>query len=256
MSSKKTTKIMENIGELEGKNCIITGASDGIGKAIALKLSEKKCNLILVGRNLDKLKKIKEEITKKRKNKIKVFSIDLSDQIKIKQLIKKIRNDKYSIDVLINCAGVFPVKLLQDTSYDEYVKCFNVNVLAPVILTKEFSKDMKKKKWGRIVNIGSSGSYNGKAKTSVYRATKHAILGFSRAITKELRNYNVRMFCVSPGPTKTNMGKKIVNKENKDEKFETFIEPKDIAKFITDLISYDSEMYSQEIRLGRIIGEK
>ncbi len=76
---------------------------------------------------------------------------------------------------------------------------------------------MVKNKWGRIVNVGSSSAYSGFRETSIYCASKHAILGLSRAIYNELKDYNVRTFCISPGSIKTEMGKQV-----KNQKFDTF----------------------------------
>ena len=129
----------------------------------------------------------------------------------------------------------------------------NVNVKLPYILTKEFSKDMKSHRWGRIVNIGSESSYVGFSKKSVYCLTKHALLGFSRSIHEELREYNVRVYCISPGPTKTKMGKNILKKDKPSENVDTLIDPNDIAKFITSTICYDKSMIPNEIQLNKMI---
>ena len=129
---------------------------------------------------------------------------------------------------------------------------FSVNVKAAFILSKEFSQEMISKKWGRIINIASSGAYNGRSKTTIYRASKHALLGLSRSLHSELKEHNVRTFCVSPGPIKTSMGHDIIKNENPDEKFDSFMNPNEIAEFIVYLISFDNEMVSEEIRLSRI----
>ena len=142
--------------------------------------------------------------------------------------------------------------MLSESTIDDFEKCFSVNVKAAFILSKEFSQQMISKKWGRIVNIASSGAYNGRRKTVVYRASKHALLGLSRSLHSELKEHNVRTFCVSPGPIKTPMGLDIVKNENPDERFDSFMNPNEIAEFIAYLISFDNEMVSEEIRLSRI----
>jgi len=86
----------------------------------------------------------------------------------------------------------------------------------------------------------------------IYRASKHALLGLSRSLHSELREYNVRTFCVSPGPIKTTMGHDIIKNENPDERFDSFMNPDEIAEFIAYLISFDNEMVSEEIRLSRM----
>ena len=236
---------------LQGKNCLITGSTGGLGKEIAREFAKNGCNLFLTGRNIEKLNSLKDELEK---NQIKIDfqQADLSDTDEIQKLFEKVKSTFSSIDILVNCAGVFPVKLLSDSTIDDFEKCFSVNVKAAFLLCKEFSQGMISKKWGRIVNIASSGAYNGRRKTVIYRASKHALLGLSRSLHSELREHNVRTFCVSPGPIKTSMGHDIIKNENPDERFDSFMNPDEIAEFIVYLISFDNEMVSEEIRLSRI----
>ena len=238
---------------LRGKNCLITGATGGLGKEIAREFAKNGCNLFLTGRNNDKLNSLKNELENS-VNEIKIDfeDADLSDDGEIQKLIEKVKNTFVNIDILVNCAGVFPVKLLSDSTVEDFEKCFGVNVKAAFVLCKEFSQGMISKKWGRIINIASSGAYNGRSKTVVYRASKHALLGLSRSLHSELKEYNVRTFCVSPGPIKTSMGHDIVKNENPDERFDSFMNPNEIAEFIVYLVSFDNEMVSEEIRLSRI----
>ena len=237
---------------LKNKNCLITGATGGLGTALSIEFAKNNCNLFLTSRNNHNLKILKSQLQTQNKTiTVKTFSADLSNLSEINNLIKEIRKSCTTIDILINCAGILPLKFIQDSTVEDFDECFNINVRAPIILIKEFSKDMTDQRWGRIVNIASSAAYNGLEKTIIYRATKHALLGFSKAVHKELRDYNVRTFCISPGPIKTKMGEILEN-----ENYQTFINPSDIADFIANLISYDTEMFSEEIRLGRIIGEK
>jgi short-subunit dehydrogenase len=238
---------------LRGKNCLITGATGGLGKEIAKEFAKNGCNLFLTGRNNDKLNSLKNELENS-VNEIKIDfeDADLSDDGEIQKLIEKVKNTFVNIDILVNCAGVFPVKLLSDSTVEDFENCFSVNVKAAFILCKEFSQGMISKKWGRIINIASSGAYNGRSKTVVYRASKHALLGLSRSLHSELKEYNVRTFCVSPGPIKTSMGHDIIKNENPDERFDSFMNPNEIAEFIAYLVSFDNEMVSEEIRLSRI----
>jgi|ETNmetMinimDraft_12_1059888.scaffolds.fasta_scaffold104391_1 short-subunit dehydrogenase len=258
LNTKKYSKIKHNSNNiLKNKNCLVTGATAGIGKAIALELASNGCNLFLTGRNSKRLENLKKKIEKEDTDlKVRICIADLSKRSEIKKVIKKVRSSFSNIDILVNSAGIFPVKLLKETEMEDFDMCFNVNIITPFLLTQEFSKEMKNNRWGRIINIGSSGAYSGRARGSIYRSTKHALLGLSKAITKELRDYHVRVFCISPGPTKTKMGKSILKKDSPNENFNTFIEPDDIAKFTVHLISFDTELFIQEIRLGRIIGEK
>ena len=231
---------------LQGKNCLITGSTGGLGKEIAKEFAKNGCNLFLTGRNNKKLNSLKDELEK---NQIKIDfqQADLSDTDEIQKLFEKVKSTFSSIDILVNCAGVFPVKLLSDSTIDDFEKCFSVNVKAAFLLCKEFSQGMISKKWGRIVNIASSSAYAGFKNTSVYCSSKHALLGLSRSLHSELREYNVRTFCVSPGSIKTSMGKSVIG-----QSYETFLNPTEIAELIIHLISFDNEMVSHEIQLNRM----
>jgi short-subunit dehydrogenase len=231
---------------LHGKNCLITGATGGLGKEIAKEFAKNGCNLFLTGRNNDKLNSLKNELENDQ-IKIDFEDADLSDDGEIQKLIEKVKNTFVNIDILVNCAGVFPVKLLSDSTIEDFEKCFGVNVKAAFVLCKEFSQGMISKKWGRIVNIASSSAYAGFKNTSIYCSSKHALLGLSRSLHSELKEHNVRTFCVSPGSIKTPMGKSVIG-----QNYETFLNPNEIAELIVRLVSFDNEMISQEIQLSRM----
>jgi len=232
---------------LKNKNCLITGASGGIGKEIAMLLGDAGCNLFLTGRNKEKLEKTIQDINS---NEIKISSYvgDLSEKKDLQNLINSVRQNFQQIDIIINCAGMFLIKSVSESSIDDFEKTFDINVKLPFLLSKEFVSDMILKKWGRIVNVGSSSSYSGFKNGTVYCASKHAVLGLSRALHSELKENNVRVLCLSPGSTKTEMAK-----ISTDQDFNTFLDPKEVAKFVEFLISFDNELIVDEIRLNRMI---
>ncbi len=233
---------------LRGKNCLITGATGGLGKEIAKEFAKNGCNLFLTGRNNEKLNELKNKLENSENNiKIGFEQADLSNISEIQKLIDQIKKMFSNIDVLVNCAGIFPVKMLSESTIDDFEKCFSVNVKAAFILSKEFSQQMISKKWGRIVNIASSSAYAGFKNTSIYCSSKHALLGLSRSLHSELKEHNVRTFCVSPGSIKTPMGKSVIG-----QSYETFLDPNEVAELIIHLISFDNEMISQEIQLHRM----
>ena len=233
---------------LHGKNCLITGATGGLGKEIAKEFAKNGCNLFLTGRNNEKLNSLKNELENS-VNEIKIDfeDADLSDVDEIQKLIEKVKSTFTNIDILVNCAGVFPVKSLSDSTVEDFENCFSVNVKAAFVLCKEFSQGMISKNWGRIVNIASSSAYAGFKNTSIYCSSKHALLGLSRSLHSELKEHNVRTLCVSPSSIKTSMGKSVIG-----QNYETFLNPNEIAELIVHLVSFDNEMISQEIQLSRM----
>ena len=239
----------ENI--LEKKNCLITGATGGLGKQIAIELAKKNCNLFLTSME-ENLEELKQEL-EKQNNKIviKYQHSDLRKDEDVNNLIRKIRGEFTPIDILINCAGENHRRSLSESTLDEFDSCMNLNARAPFLLCKEFSGDMTEKKWGRIVNIASSSAHNGFKNAAIYCSSKHALLGLSRTLFVELKDSNVRTFCVSPGSMKTRMAKEDEGLLAEHD-YNTFMEPNEVAKFITEMISYDNEMVSQEISLSRL----
>ena len=234
---------------LHGKTCFLTGASGGLGEEIAKEIASHNCNLFLTGRDEKKILKLKETIRNSINDNVKVDyqTGDLNNLDDIKNIIISARNSFNRFDVLINSAGIFLSKSIQNSTLEEFEKLFNVNIRAPFIFCKEFSGYMVKNGWGRIVNIGSTSSYSGFKNGSIYCSSKHAVLGLSRTLQNELKSKNVRTFCISPGSIKTEMGK-----TSKDQDFETFLNPKEVAKYLVFAISFDSELVSEEIRLNRM----
>lgn len=237
----------ENV--LNNKNCFLTGATGGLGRQLVFQLIKKGCNLFLTAKSEYILKKLKNELEKINVNCVKIdyYAADVTNIVEVNRLIKKIRNNFGTIDVLINCAGIFPINALKDSDVKDFDKCFNVNVKAPFLFSREFAKDMIKKKWGRIINIGSSSSYSGFKNTSMYSASKHAVLGLSRSLHVELKEHNIRTFCVSPASIKTKMAQVLTEQD-----FSTFMDPKQVAEFIVFVILFDKEMVADEIRLNRM----
>ena len=234
---------------LKNKNCLITGATGGIGKEVSIQLADQSCNLFLTGRNKKKLESLKKLLIKNNPDiNIEYKEGDLTRLSDIKNIVTNAKHHFGNIDILINCAGIFMIKSIGKSTVEDFDKSINLNVRVPFILSREFSKDMISKKWGRIVLIGSSSSYSGFENGSVYCASKHSILGLSRALNIELKKKNVRVMCISPSSTKTNMGKISV-----DQDFNTFLNPKEVAEYIIFILSFDNEMSIDESRLNRMI---
>ena len=211
---------------LKHKRCLVTGATRGIGKEIALALEQEECKVLRVGSK----------------------DGDLTTHSGIYKVIELARKELREVDILINCAGTFLIKSLLESTVNDYTDMFNINVLSPWLLSQTFTSDMIQNKWGRIVNIGSISAYQGFFDSSLYCASKHALLGMSRALRGELKSHNIRVYCVSPSATQTDMGKEIPN-----ENYYTFLNPKEIAEYIIFTMKFDNELISEEIRLNRFL---
>jgi len=239
-----------NKKNLENKNCLITGATGGLGSNLAKILLENNCNVFLTSKSKLKLQKLQNKLEKTNKNNCKIIYEygDLTKISDVKKIIKSIRKKFKTIDIVINNAGLFLSKPISKSKIEEFQNIFDVNVRAPFLFSKEFSQDMKKKKWGRIINVGSSSSYQGFSEGTIYCASKHALLGLSRSLFSELKEHNVRTFCISPGSIKTDMGK-----QDKKQNYKTFLDPKEVAEYIIYSLNFDKELVTEEIRLNRFI---
>tara|TARA_R110000851_G_scaffold60526_3_gene139598 strand:+ start:4917 stop:5645 length:729 start_codon:yes stop_codon:yes gene_type:complete len=239
--------MMSRANSLKGKNVLITGASRGLGKSMALEYASKGCNIVLVGRNENDLKLAQRDLWALPSPGSHIIrTCDLSDTNNIMSLVN---SDLPNIDILVNNAGAFPINEITDMNLEEYERCIAINVTAPFLLIKELAQNMINNSWGRIINIASSSAYAGGPRTSVYCASKHALLGLSRSLHKELKPHNIRVICVSPGSIKTEMGREV---EKLGQDFDTFMEPAEVAEYIVFNSSFNGNLVSEELRLNRM----
>jgi len=149
------------------------------------------------------------------------------------------------LEMLINVAGVFPYGLAMELSSELYDECMDVNLRLPFLLSTGMFEILKKNKKGKIINIGSSSAYAGFKNTAIYCASKHALLGLSRSLNDEWKEFGVTVHCVSPGTIDTNMAD--VLEQDKS----TYIAPDEFAQLIYDVASYKGNMLVEEVRATR-----
>jgi 3-oxoacyl-[acyl-carrier protein] reductase len=202
---------------LKGKNVFLTGATGGIGKQLEDLLIKEGCSVFGIGSK----------------------EADYTKDGDIYNIIIKAKERMEHIDILINSAGLFK------GTFDDV---FSVNVKAPYIFIRKFSEEMIERKWGRIVNIGSISAYRGIEGNAIYCASKHALLGLSRAFYKELKKHNIRVYCISPAGVKTLMG---IQCANSKEELKKFLEPKEVAEYIIFILKFNRELITEEVRLNR-----
>jgi NAD(P)-dependent dehydrogenase (short-subunit alcohol dehydrogenase family) len=188
-------------------NVVVTGASRGLGKEIALKLAEKGANLALVARQIEPLEEL-ATLIKERGGKAIALSADLADPQVISGLVGTTHALLGPIDIVIHNAstlGAVPLRLLLDTDDDTWYRTFQVNVHAPFLLTKAFAGAMAMRKKGLVVHISSDAAVEGYAKWGAYGASKAALDQLSRIWAEELKQEGVQVFSVDPGEMNTQM---------------------------------------------------
>lgn len=182
---------------------LITGASSGIGESFARYLDSLNYDLILVGRNKEKLEKIANDLN----GNIKIIILDLKNIDKVKELYVMTRND--DIDFLINNAGFGLFGSFVETDLNKELDMIDVNIKAVHMLTKLYLKDMVKRNTGYILNVASAAGFGSGPLMATYYATKAYVLNLTEAINYELKKQNKNVFVsvLCPGPVKTNFNK-------------------------------------------------
>ena len=187
------------------KKIVITGASAGLGKAMAIQSAKYSVDVALLARSADKLKKVAEEIRAIGVNAI-VIPTDVSDESQVVAAFELIRKEWGVVDVLINNAGVIqPIAPLHEVDADELEKLLKINIFGSFITTREALKMMRLQKWGVIVNISSGAAYKPYPGWSAYGSSKAALDMMTKVATVENKDANICIFGIAPGVFESNM---------------------------------------------------
>jgi len=189
---------------LKGKNIVITGASGGIGAEIAKLCAARGANLVLLARRIEKLRELQTVLQQQCPVKIDLFQLDVSDTEQVKLVFEQIFTKWGSIDVLVNNAGYGVFRYAHEATIDEIKGMFSVNVIGLMAATSMVLPKMRARRSGHIINIASQAGKMATPKSSVYSASKHAVLGYTNALRMELADFNVYVTAVNPGPVATN----------------------------------------------------
>ena len=223
---------------------VVTGASRGIGKAIALALADEEMDVIIFGRDVDALEEVMKEIISKNVN-CEYFAGDVGDEKFVQMSIKKIMDVYGKIDHLINNAGMGINKPFVEAKLDEFKKQINANVYSVFNFSHAVVADMIKRKKGSIINIVSLAGKNGFLGGTMYGATKHAVLGFTKSLMLEVREYNVRVAAVCPGSVATEFG----TGNNLKKDVEKVLSSDDVAHAVLAIINLPIRALMSEIDL-------
>lgn len=185
---------------------LVTGASKGIGKAIAYELAARRFNILLVARSADLLQDIAADINNRFEVATDYLAADLSNPAAAINILEWCNRNNFNVRALINNAGYGLSGAFEKYSAADYQNMMELNMVSLVSMTHHFLPMLKKNEQAYIMNIASTASYQSVPGLSVYAASKSFVLNFSRAIHIELKNTNVSVTCVSPGGTNTDFG--------------------------------------------------
>ncbi len=191
------------VGGLRNMYAVITGASKGIGKCIAIELAARKYNLVLVARSESLLLQVKKEIQAKYEVAIEILALDLSETGAASELLAFCETKQLKVSVLINNAGYGLSGKMDKYSLADNTNMVTLNVLALTQITQVFLPILEKNGPSYIMNVASTAAYQAVPNLAIYSATKAFVLQFSRALYHELKPKNISVTALSPGGTNT-----------------------------------------------------
>lgn len=235
----------------KGKNIVITGATRGIGKAIAYTLASKGANLVIGYRSSDdEARNIKEEI-EKLGVKVILSKGDVSDKEYCKSLITTCKEEFGTLDALVNNAGITKDGLIMRMSEEDFMSVIDINLKGTFNCAKEASIVMLKQKYGKIVNLSSVVGVVGNAGQVNYSSSKAGVIGLTKSLAKELGSRGIRVNAVAPGFIETDMTASL-NENNKEfiknnVPLKRLGSAQDVANVVSFLISDESNYITGQV---------
>jgi 3-oxoacyl-[acyl-carrier protein] reductase len=189
---------------LQGRVALVTGASQGIGHACALKLAQSGATLALAARSQEKLQELVQQI-EAAGGKAAAFPLDVGDEAQIKSSFKAVITQFGKIDILVNNAGITRDQLVMRMKRADWDSVLNTNLTSAYLCTQQAISSMLKQRWGRIINVTSIFGQMGQAGQANYAASKAGLIGLTMAIAREVGSRNITCNAVAPGFIETAM---------------------------------------------------
>ena len=231
---------------LTGRNAIVTGASRGIGKAIAVALAREGVNLLITGRDRDALSQSEQEMSVG-KVKINTIIVDFLDERSPEAVIHEAEKHFSKLDILINNAGTAYAGPIEKATPRHWEDLMNLNARSPFFLTVKAMDLLKKSDDPAVINISSVAGYKGYENQAIYSASKHALMGWSKAAARELAQQGIRIHVISPGATATGLAGEM----RPDIDAEELIQPSAIAETVLFLLTIEGNAAVDEINIRR-----
>ena len=199
---------------IKGKNAIVCASSQGLGKSAAVDLAKEGVNLAICSRNKDKINLVKEEIEQTSDVKVVAIEADLSSEKDISALFQEAKKELKTIDILINNNGGPPPSTFEELTDEDWQKTFNSTMMSAIRLSKLVLPDMKKNKWGRIINISSVSVKTPVNGLFLSNSIRMGVLGWAKALSDEVAPHGITVNSVCPGTTKTERIEQILNAQS------------------------------------------
>ncbi len=231
---------------LKDKVALITGASKGIGKSIAKALAEAGVHAVLTARSKDLLEEVGGEI-KRSGGRATIIAADLSREDDIIALFDNIKKNIGSLDILINNAGILSTGKLVDFPMKEFDSMIAVNLRAVFVCCQQALKIMIPAGSGYIINISSVVGFKGYPDQTAYTATKHGIMGLTRALAAEVQENGIRVSAILPGGVDTDL----IGPARPDLDPSILIRPEDIARTVLYMLSLSDRAMVDQVYIRR-----
>lgn len=204
--------------KLEGKTALITGASKGLGKAMALALGKAGAHLLLVSRNLEQTQATAKAVLAEG-GRAEAFQADVTNEQQVTELGRQVAQRFGKLQILINNAGINIRKPVTDFTLDEWNQVQNTNMTSVFLMCRAFVPLMKNQGYGRIINMTSIMSHVAIGGRTAYATSKAGLLGFTKALALELAPEQITVNGISPGPFGTEMNKPIMENPEANQQF-------------------------------------
>lgn len=204
--------------QLEGRVALITGASKGLGKAMAVALAAEGATLVLAARDREKLENVAAEV-RQTGAAAHVFQVDVTSEEQVLELERGVQSQVGAVDILINNAGINIRRPVTDFTLDEWNAVLTTNLTSVFLLCRSFVPHMKGRGYGRILNMTSIMSHISLPERAAYSASKAGLLGLIRALALELAPDGITVNGISPGPFATEMNTPILNDPERNRQF-------------------------------------
>lgn len=220
---------------LKGKVAVVTGASQGIGRAIALRLANAGTTVCLIGRSQQRLESAAEPVRSKGANTF-LIEADLSRDDGISEILRFLEQHELQADILVHSAGEYSRGGIEETQIREFDVMYQTNVRGTYLLTQTLLPSLKSRK-GQIVFINSSQGQNASGGVGQYAATQHALRAIADSVREEVNQHGIRVLSVFCGRTATPRMEKIFAAEARAYNPEVLLQPDDIAIVVVDALA-------------------
>ncbi|MCP4720662.1 MAG: SDR family oxidoreductase [Desulfobacteraceae bacterium] len=233
-----------NLG-LKNKIAVVTGASAGLGRAIAFSLAREGANVAICGRRQEVLEQTAMEIKRETQTKVLAFAGDMTQAEDVRLFIKRVINEWGTVHILVNNVGQATRGCLDSLSPNNWQQTFEVNIMSAVLCTNQVTPVMKAQKWGRIINISALSGKEPGQELIASNVVKSGLIGFSKTLSRELALDNILVNCISPGLIDSPQNDRYFSRLEKEEALSRiplhrFGDPQEFADVVAFLCSQRS----------------